>query len=208
MTIPVGLVTGPQNLGNKGSQGPLRGGNTAEAIVSKYLPDYSQIAFDGNSYGAANQAAQAITVGLAAVYTGIGLYNPAGSGVILVPISVKYALSVAPAAIATLGLMAALVAKPSDITLTTKLNVQSTQIGSGRTGQGVPFSSVTFATVPTWIDELIDGFTAAALPAPQNGPIDLRGKWALYPGSAMAIGALTAVTGLGAIVWAEVPLAS
>ncbi|OLD92627.1 MAG: hypothetical protein AUG84_00790 [Chloroflexi bacterium 13_1_20CM_4_66_7] len=61
--------------------------------------------WSGVIYSAANQAAQAVSVALATAYTGIGIYNPPGSGVNLVPLKVKFGLSVAPAAVATIGLL-------------------------------------------------------------------------------------------------------
>ena len=47
MPLPLTVVTGPQNLGKNNTQGALRGGNTGEAIISKYLPDYAQAGLDG-----------------------------------------------------------------------------------------------------------------------------------------------------------------
>jgi hypothetical protein len=205
MAIPVGVVAGSQTL-SKGSVGGLRGGYTGEGVQSKYLADYAQIGLDGNSYSAANQAAQAISVALATTYTGIGLYNPAGSNVVLLPKFCKFALSVAPAAISTIGLISASVPATTNITLTTRLTVQGTQIGATRTAQGIAFSAATIPT-PVWLQQLMDGFTAAALPS-VTGPIDLRGQFQLLPGSMIAVGALTAVTGLGSITWDEVPFGS
>ena len=207
MAQEFGGLIGPQNYG-KGTAGrSIRQETTGGLIASKYLPDYAQAMIDGVSFSAANQAAQAVSVALATTYTGLVLYNPIGSSVILVPKTVKYALSVAPAGIATLGLIGGWAATGGVSAQTTPLTSQSAQIGNTVKGKGIALSAATIVT-PTWIDELIDGFTAAALPSPQNGPIDLRGKFGILPGGFIGVGALTAVTGLGAIVWDEIPLAS
>lgn len=200
MGIPINVQAGVQSLGRNGT-GIIRGGNSGEAITSKFLPDYAQSGFDGLSFSAGNQAAQAVSVALATTYTGLMLYNPIGSGVILVPKFVKFALSVAPAAIATIGLISGV--QSAAPTGTTALVASSTQIGNAKSGAGVAYSAATIAT-PVWRMQLWDGFTAAALPAP-HGPCDLRGLFQILPGGFLAIGALTAVTGLGAIAWDEVP---
>ena len=94
--VPNARGTGNPNL----LQLPLQ-----ELGVSEVLPRLYALNWSGLVYSAANQAAQAVSVALATTYTGLGIYNPLGSGVNLVPLKVKFALSVAPAAIATLGLI-------------------------------------------------------------------------------------------------------
>lgn len=205
MTIPVGVASGPQRLGNLGSQGQLRGGNTGEAINSQYLAAYAQAGLDGVSFSAANQAAQAVSVALATTYTGLLLFNPMNSGVILIPKVVKYSLSVAPAAIATIGLISGYQGQTA-LSGVTALTVRSSQIGNSGTGKGLAYSAATIVT-PVWLQQITDGFTAAALPAPQP-TFDMRGLFQILPGGFIAVGALTAVTGLGSIAWDEVPLNS
>jgi hypothetical protein len=65
-------------------------------------------------------------------------------------------------------------------------------------------SAANIAT-PVWMQQLEDGFTTAALKSP-TPPVDLEGAILIKPGGFVAIGALTAVTGLGSIMWEEVPL--
>ena len=143
-------------------------------------------------------------VALATTYTGLLVYNPIGSGVILIPRLVKFALSVAPAAIASIGLISGVQsAAPTGLTA---LNVRNNQIGNAGSGKGLAYSAATIAT-PIWQQQLVDGFTAAALPAP-SPLVDLKGDVVLLPGAFLAIGALTAVTGLGSISWQETPLNS
>ena len=175
-----------------------------ELGMSEVLPRLYALGWSGYIYSAANQAAQAISVALATTYTGLGLYNPVGSGVNLVPLKVKYALSVAPAAIATMGLIGAYAATGAVTAQTTKLTVQNGIIGNVGAGQGIALDAATIVT-PTWVEHLEDGFTAAALPAPL-APFYMDGHLAVGPGGFLGVGALTAVTGLGSIFWAELPV--
>lgn len=193
----VGPVTNAQD----GASTPYRQGHTGEVIVQTLHGAYFESVARGAMYSAANPAAQAVSVALATTYTGLLLYNPLGSGVMLVPNKVKFALSVAPAGIATLGLISGIqAAAPTGLTA---LIVRSNQVGNSGAGKGLAYSAATIAT-PVWHQQLSDGFTAAALPAP-TPPVDLDGLIAILPGGFIAIGALTAVTGLGSIAWEEVP---
>ena len=196
------VQTGPQVLAD-GVTTLLRSGKSGEGIVQELHGRYFEQMYRGNLFSAANQAAQAVSVALATSYTGILLYNPVGSGKILVPLKIKYALSVAPAAIASIGLLGGYAATGGVTALTTKLNIQSNQIGNSISGAGIALSAATIVT-PTWIQQLVDGFTASALPAP-SPIVDLEGIFGILPGGFLGIGALTAVTGLGSIMWEEVP---
>ena len=193
-------VTGPRADGSVVDQ--VRYGKTLEQIVADAHGRYHEATSRAVIYSAANPAAQAVSVALNTTYTGIMLYNPLGSSVNLSLLKVKYALSVAPAAIATLGLIAGL--QTSAPTGLTALIVRSNQIGNSQTGAGLVYSAATIVT-PVWIAQLEDGFTAAALKSPTQ-PVDWEGIWMIKPGGFIAVGALTAVTGLGMIIWEEVPI--
>lgn len=202
MGMPIEIQVGPVavNAGD-GAKVAARGGHTGEVIVQTLHGAYFESMARGLMYSAANQAAKAVSVALATTYTGLLLYNPIGSGVMLVPNKIKFALSVAPAGIATLGLISGFQTTPP--TGLTALTVRSNQVGNSASGKGVVYSDATIAT-PVWHQQLSDGFTAAALPAP-TPPTDLDGLIGILPGGFLAIGALTAVTGLGSIAWEEVP---
>lgn len=203
MSLPISVRSGARNL-QRGGSDELRGGYTGEVISSDYLPRYTQAALDGNAYEAANQAAQAVSVALATAYTGLLLYNPIGSDILVVPKKVKFALSVAPAAIAPIGLISGF--QTTAPTGLTALAVQNAQIGNSSPGGALAYSAATIST-PVWRKFLMDGFTAAALYAGAM-PHDLEGDVVIKPGGFLAIGALTAVTGLGSISWIEIPVAS
>ena len=151
---------------------------------------------------AANQAAQAVSVALATAYTGLCLSNPLNSKVNLELISVGLALSVAPAAIAPIGLIGG--QSSTAVVHTTPVAPGSTLLGSP---QGIGLVDVS-ATIPTpkWLQMLMGGFTAAALPSTSPADIDVAGKWIIPPGGFIAIGALTAITGLFSFIWEETPI--
>jgi hypothetical protein len=175
-----------------------------ELGFSEILPRLFALGWSGMIYSAANQAATAVSAALATAYTGLGVYNPVGSGVNLVPLKVKYAVSVAPAAIATVGLLASFAATGGVTAQTTKLTVQNGIIGNTVSGAGIALAAATITT-PTWVEHLEDGFTAAALAAPVP-PFYMDGHLAVGPGGFLGVGALTAITGLGSIFWAELPV--
>lgn len=177
-----------------------------DMAVSELHARYFEQGRYGNVFSVANQAAQAVSSALATTYTGLCLFNPVGSGVMLVPTKVKFALSVAPVAIASIGLIAGFSATGGVTAQTTKLTAQSSQVGNAGLGKAVVLSAATIVT-PAWLTHLLDGFTALALPGP-TVPVDLEGAFQVLPGGFVAIGALTAVTGLGFIVWEEVPITS
>lgn len=205
MPTPISGIIGPSttNAGDGATGIEFRQGHTGDVIVSQYAARYQELAARGLVFSAANQAVQAVSAALTTAYTGIGLYNPIGSNKMLVPLKWKFALSVAPAAIATLGLISTVQAAAP--TGTTALSVRSNQVGNAAVvAAGQVFSVATILT-PAWHQHAVDGFTAAALPAPS--PIfDLDGSIVIFPGGFLALGALTTVSGLGSISWAEFPL--
>lgn len=203
MEVTVNGKVGPVEILD-GTQSEIRLGRTREQVVTDAHPNYYEASSRALSYSGANQAAQAVSVALATTYTGLLLYNPVNSGKVLVPTFVKYALSVAPAAIATIGLITGYAATGGVTAQTTPITPTSNQIGNSGTGAGKVLSAATIVT-PTWLMQLADGFTAAALPAPQP-PTDIRGLFTILPGGFIGIGALTAVTGLGSISWEEIKL--
>lgn len=204
MALQVSGKVGPSSSNAAdGAATEFRLGHTGEVIVQELHGRYAETMMRGAVYSAANQSAQAVSAALATTYTGLCLYNPVNSGKILVPLKVKYALTVAPAAIASIGLICGFAATGGVTAQTTKLTIQSAQIGNVGTGVGIALSAATIVT-PTWLQQLQDGFTAAALPNPT--PLtDLEGVFGILPGGFIAVGALTAVTGLGSMVWEELP---
>lgn len=202
MPLPIAGQVGPSAVnGQDGSNIEVRQGHTGEIIIQQLHGRYAEASLRGLMFSAANQAAQAVSAALATAYTGLLLYNPIGSGKVLVPNKIKFALAAAPAAAATIGLISGV--QTSAPTGLTSVPVRSSQIGNASAGAGVAYAVATIAT-PVWTQQLYDAFTAAAFPAPTL-PVDLEGAFVILPGGFIAIGALTAINGLGSIVWEELP---
>lgn len=182
---------------------PVQGGDKQGAgLVSELHSPRYNLAYRGKLFSAANQAAQATTVALATTYTGICISNPIGSGVNLEMLLASWALSVAPAAIASIGLITGF-SGATAVTHTTPLTPVSNLVG-GQNGIALADSAATIVGTPRWHRQLMGGFTAAALPSSPAVPFDLTGI-IIPPGGYIAIGSLTVVTGLGSFEWAEIP---
>lgn len=193
--------------------GPIRGVDGAELrdrsnrdaakIIAKLNADYQEAVQRGDVYTASNQAAQAVSVALATTYTGLMLSNPLGSGKDLVLMMANWALSVAPAAIASLHLIGGYSATVN-VTHTAAVTPENALIGSGNSPLGKVDSQATIPT-PTYKWSLSHGFTAAALPGGPIPTFEAKGLFVLKPGGFLGFGALTAVTGFGSLAWMEVP---
>lgn len=191
---------GPQN-GGDGGQLAIRLGRNGEMIVSDLHGRYYEQVSRGNVFGASNQAAQAISVALSTTYTGLCLSNPSGSGKNFVLLSVGYALSVAPVAIASIHLIRA----SGSVTHTAAITPRNMLIGNTSASSALVDSQATIPT-PEYLTSLMGGFTAGALPASPNALFDIAGQIVIGPGGVIAIGALTAVQGFGSFAWEEVPI--
>lgn len=161
----------------------------------------------GAVFVAHNVAAQAVSVALATTYTGLVLSNPIGNTRYLILLGAQYALSVAPAAIASLHLIGGYSA--TNVVHTTPLAAPGIQCallnGSVNAASAKVDSAATIPT-PGYIWPLVSGFTAAALPSMSPSFLAIDGMLVIPPGGFVAIGALTAVTGFGAFCWEEVPI--
>ena len=203
MALPVSGQVGPVGNSADGIAVPFRQGHTGELIMQELHGRYVESMARGAMFTATNQAAQAVSAALATTYTGLLVYNPPGSGVLVAINKLKFALSVAPAAIAPMGLLAGFSATGGVTAGTTVATIASNLVGNTKKGGAQAFSAATITT-PVWLADLLDGFTAAAFPAP-TPIIDLEGAYGIAPGGYIAIGALTTVTGLGSISWEELP---
>jgi hypothetical protein len=196
-----------------GNQGPLsdgvttvpRAGKEGALCVSEYHGRHYEQAYRKAIFTGANQAAATWSVALNATHTGLVLSNPAGSLVNLVVLRASFALSVAPVGIASIGLFGGFLA--AGITVhTTPLTPYSTFIGSGATPSGKIDSAATLPGTPVWLEQILSGFTAGALPGAGQVVDDLGGLFIVPPGGYVGIGALTAALGFGSISWAEVAI--
>lgn len=194
---------GEQNLGNAGET-VLRADRFGAQVVSGLNPRYREQVARGRVYIAHNTAAQAISVALATTYTGLCISNPLGSGRNLSIIGAGYCLSVAPAAIASLHLIGGYSAT-TNVAHTAALaapGIQCCLLSSSAQSVAKADTQATI-TNPGYLFPLQGGFTAAALPSSPFQWVDIGGLIEVGPGGWVAIGALTAVTGFGAIAWME-----
>lgn len=206
MAFEVAGKAGPQVLSD-GALSTARLGRAGEVSVSELQAPYYEQTYRGNTYHASNVAAQAVSVALATTYTGLCLSNRLGNTKNLVLLSAGYALTVAPAAIASLHLIAGYSAT-TNVAHTTPLaapGIQSGLLGTGPASSANVDSAATIVN-PGYLMSLFGGFTAAALPAGPSQPVDLKGQIVIPPGGWVAIGALTAVTGFASLSWMEVPI--
>jgi hypothetical protein len=191
-----GADVGIERLGNQGDQ--------LVSMLHGYMHETSQAY---NLYWAASQAATTWSVALATTHTGFCLSNPAGSGKLVVPRFVGFALSAAPVAIASVHVGGGYLA--AGVTVhTTPLTVYSSRIGdpSAPTAAAKADGAATLVGTPLYILPIQGGFTAAALPGVTTPFGDLHGAVQLIPGAYCFVAALTAAVGFACMFWEEVTL--
>lgn len=182
----------------------LRGGITGELIIGQAHGKYYEPASRKTIFYAANQAATTWSVALNTTHTGLVLSNPPGSGVNIAILQVGFALSVAPAGIAHIGLFGGFLS--TGITVhTTPLTPACSFLGTPK-GQGLADGAATLVGTPVWLMPIQGGFTAGALPGSGMNMIDVEGSIIIPPGGYAGIGALTAAIGFGAIIYEEIPI--
>lgn len=193
--------------GGGGTASPFTAGISGASRVSDAHGRYMQATLEGRVFTACNVAAQAVSVALATTYTGLCISNPAGNTKNLALLAAQFALTVAPAAIASLHLIAGYSAA-GVVTHTAALGapgIQSTIINGASNSTAKADSQATVVN-PYYAMPMGSGFTAAALYATTPGWIDLGGMFVIPPGGWVAWGALTAVTGFGGFIWEELPI--
>lgn len=194
-------------FGARGSNTPLTAGISGATRTNDAHGRYMDAALSGRCYTAHNTAAQAVSVALTTTYTGLAISNPAGSKYNLVMLGCNYALSVAPAGIASLHLIAGY--SSAGLTVHTAAlaapGIQSCIINGASDATAKADTQATIVN-PYYLMAMGSGFTAGALYATTPSWIDLGGSIVVPPGGWIAWGALTAVTGFGSFLWEEVPI--
>ena len=201
------LAAGPVGPLTTGNLITARSGQLGELIVGELHGRDYETNFRGNMFYAAHQAATALSVALATTYTGLCLSNPAGNTKNLTLKKVSFALTVAPAAIASIGLIAGYNVAGVTVHTTPLVSpaIGPNVIGSAAMPTAKADAACTLVGTPFWLAQLMGGFTAAALPNPGPAMLDWDGSIIIQPGGYVAIGALTAVTGLASMFWEETP---
>jgi hypothetical protein len=196
--VPGGKLSGqvPYSIFRSDEQGALMTGN----LMGRYRENTHRI----HNYAAATPAVagQAVSVGLTATYTGLAIYNPAGSGIVASINWVSTALALAEVAISCL-FVGGFVGLPG--TITTAISPFSCSIGNASVGQVVAYTSIVMLAIPFIRMPIVGGALATALPA-TSGPQELAGLFELQPGNGACILAVTAVTGQFGFGWTEIPV--
>lgn len=213
MALTINTRSGFQVISDGPGDGPLRQDKTAAIVSTDAHGQFNEASSRGFVFTAANVAAQAVSVGLNTTYTGLCISNPVGNNKYFSVLRAQYALSVAPAGIASLHFIAG-GSSAGIATHTTPLaapGIQRASIGpasglAGQSGSSALADSACTAVNPYYLASVGSGFTAAALYATTPIWVDVAGLITIYPGGWLAWGALTAVTGFGFFAWEEIPI--
>jgi len=185
-----------------GSEINVKADANGNLITSSYGSKLQNAVLAGNVYTASSQSARTWSVALNTTHTGLVVSNPITSGKNLVILKASFALTVAPAAIASIGLFTGY-STAGIVTHTTPLTPTNCLVG-GAAGVATADDAATLVGTPVWALQMMGGFTAAALPSTTPSVIDVDGAIVVKPGGYVGIGALTAVVGFGTIIYQEV----
>lgn len=187
-------------------------GNMGEDIVSELHGRYYETTYRRNKFYGSNGATPSVTtVALATTYTGLCLYNPAGSTVNLSIDKVGYSFLVAFPAASTIGLMVGYAAAGIVTAGAAASPGASSFVGQGASGQGKVALSATLVGTPTLHTVFGQGLTGliTTATAVDNTIVDFEGSIILPPGAYAAIYTST-VSGAASLAasfqWEEVPI--
>ena len=189
---------------SKGSNPDLRSGNGGELIVGNAGAKYMEAVLNGNVYIGANLGGTPVTTqaGLSATTPALALYNPIGSGVNLVLLTVTVDITTSPAAAS--GLMLAYnLANAAAPTLTTLANVTNALVGNLKLPVGQCARVSTLAAAPLAL-RMLGGTTGAAAIGGVQLIDKVDGEIIITPGVAISIQATSATALLSSFTWEEV----
>lgn len=204
-------VVGQQN--NLDSANPViaRAGHQGDMIVSELHARYYETNYRKNKFYGSNGATPSVTtVALATTYTGLCLYNPAGSNVNVVIDKVGYSFLVAFPAASTIGLMVGWSAAGIVTASAAASPGAASLIGSNAVPNGKCALSATLVGTPVLHTVFGEGLTGAITTVPQGTHlVDMEGSVILAPGGYAAIYTST-ISGAASLAasfqWEEVPL--
>ena len=160
-----------------GSNIPAEADQLNQLVVSAQGGHLQEAALAGRLFGAANQAAVAVTAGLATTWTGLGVANPASSGKNLIMHEFGWSTDVVNPAEGVVGLMTS-----TDSGFAAAITARSQFFG---TGTSIAYAD-DGATIATPVLERVCGSTmeGAISTQVQVGPVivDLKGGLILAPG--------------------------
>ena len=222
MPVIQGLVNAPSNTSAAaGSNNPLLQGKQNDGIVSELNGKYFTDTYNGNTYYASHTApGVAFTIYSNTSFIGSILWNPQGSGKLVVPIRVNVGVNANAATAASawgycfLQNTGSNIATGAPFSAFTDIN---TNRGSNVIGiPGVGNSVVRFATTATLTTAFVWGRVAAFANATgavtvsiaDNMSEDFDGSMIVPPGCAVALttAILSGITAASTWTWAEKPL--
>ena len=199
--IRTGIITS-----SDGAVNPGRADKTGAMLTSDAHGRYMEAVYRGNCYFAANQAAVTFSVGLTTT-TAVGLIltNPTSSGKIVVPLQVEYANNSVIVGVVGISVQPY---SATAVTQTTALTVRNAYVEGpySNTGIGLASSGVTLALAPVAVKLLYSVLSTNTAVISQATVYDIGGSMILAPGTALAVLATAATTGLAGILWEEQPI--
>jgi hypothetical protein len=187
-----------------GDSAVLSQGHEGEAITQQLHGRYFEQMVRGNIFSAANQITVTTINYPNTNYTGLLLYNPINSGKILIPLTLKFAISTAAAAHSTIGILRAHRPTGAVTAFTTRLTPQSTLIGNRVTPKGVALSAAT--TITTSVDTQIGHERQTTQDTEPIEVFQFHSLYGIKPGGFIGLYTTRAMDGLGSITWEEIDL--
>lgn len=194
------LLVGVQNSPD-GTFGYGRAGKQGDTMASKLHGDMYEQAYRGSMFHVSNQASVTTTAGLATTWTGLGIQNPAASGVNLVIRTFSVAQALAATTASAIGLMCAAAGT------FTGLTVRNAKIGQAASVTTTASASATIAT--PILDRVFGSVGTGAVTVPLLQPMisfDLQGSLIIPPGFLVATYSTGVISGVFTLVWEEVPI--
>lgn len=201
------LQAGPRTVAD-GSSSQMRGDNTGAAVVTDGHGRFYEATKRGRTFICMNSAAQALSLTGTTTYTGMVVYNPAGSGVNFAIQTAMYLQTVLSTGLGGVMLFTQPLAltTPTLTATNTSGSPFSALIGAGQASAAKVASSCTLAANPTFLRPLISipWITAVS----QTGGVfkdQIDGEIVVPPGGAIGFVAITtALSGLAYLSWEEV----
>ena len=196
---------GEQILAN-GSDSDLRSDKTGALVVTQGHSKFQEQVLAGNVFIGSNLGGTPVTTqaGLSVTTPALTLYNPVGSGINLVLVSITIDITTSPAAAAGLMLCYNL-ASAAAPTLTTLANVTNALLGTGKLPIGQCARVSTLATAPLAL-KFLGGTTGAAGVGGVQLINKVEGEVVVGPGVAVSIQATSAAAILASFTWEEVAI--
>ena len=191
-----------------GSVNPGRTNKEGSLAVVQSKAKYADAVFRGNMFIAANQSSASIT-NLNGTVTGFCLQNPFGNSKYFILYEVGLFQASTAAATANAGVQLAWHnTGATAVTHTTPLTVRNLLLGGGNVTTALVDASASGTATPVAVLNLWQPSVSATATTGIPPQIVYRADGLLFilPGSSLSLSSLSALSGLGQMIWEEVPL--